>query len=175
MITMMFQNPPLILTLALESGAFNFFNTLRHQHFPADRNFIDAHLTLFHALPNEPAINHTVKNLASQVRTFTMTVVEPASIGNGVAYKIESRELMLLHKTLQDKWMNHLSRQDRQKLWPHITVQNKVSFTESQHLLQQLKNGFAPFSATATGLQLWEYLNGPWKLVETFNFPQSPA
>jgi hypothetical protein len=175
MINMTFHNPPLILTLALEPGAFQFFNELRQKHFPADRNFIDAHLTLFHALPNEPAINHTIKELSCRVMPFTLDVVEPTSIGNGVAYKIASRELMGIHKALQDKWIDLLSRQDRQKLWPHITVQNKAGFMEAQRLLQQLKMGFTPFSAAATGLQLWEYLNGPWKLVEHFTFPHSPA
>ena len=172
---MIAQHAPLILTLALEAGASQFFNTLRQAYFPRDRNFIDAHLTLFHALPNTPGIRQTVKELCSQVEPFTLTIVEPASIGNGVAYKILSRELMFLHKTLQEKWIDLLSRQDRQKLWPHITVQNKVGFMEAQNLLQQLKNGFTPFSAAATGLQVWEYLNGPWKFVEEFKFEPSPA
>ncbi|MEJ7684635.1 MAG: 2'-5' RNA ligase family protein [Segetibacter sp.] len=164
--------PPLILTLSIEKEATLFFNSLRKKHFPPSRNFIDAHLTLFHALPNEVEIINTVKDLCNLQKPFELIIKEVVSIGKGVAYKIESNELMQLHKSLQYKWQNFLSLQDRQKLWPHITIQNKVPLQEVKQLLYELKNNFTPFSTSATGLQLWEYLNGPWKLVEYFVFKQ---
>ncbi len=164
--------PPLILTLAIEKEASLFFNSLRKKHFPASRNFIDAHLTLFHALPNEYKITDTVKDLCNLQMPFELIINEVVSIGKGVAYKIESTELLQLHKALQNKWQNFLSLQDRQKLWPHITVQNKVPVQKVKQLLDELKNNFTPFSTSATGLQLWEYLNGPWKLVEYFVFKE---
>ena len=77
-----------------------------------------------------------------------------------------------MHKRFQQQWQQVLTPQDRQKLWPHITVQNKVMAPEAKALLAELKMSFKPFSATATGLQLWEYLNGPWRLVEVFWFKQ---
>lgn len=162
--------PPLIITLAVETSSFLYFNTLRKKHFPPERNFIDAHLTLFHALPNEKAIGSAVKGIADTQPSFYLTVTEPVSIGKGVAFKIESPELMQMHKTLQNKWLDFLSPQDRQKLWPHITVQNKVPAQQAQQLLAELKNGFTPFTTQATGLQVWEYLNGPWRFVEEHDF-----
>lgn len=162
--------PPLILTLAIGKDASHFFNSLRKKYFPPERNFIDAHLTLFHALPDEEAINLTVQDISNRQSSFVLAVKEPVSIGKGVAFKIESPELMQLHKTLQSKWPDFLSLQDRQKLWPHITVQNKVPAQEAQHLLAELKNGFTPFTVPATGLQVWEYLNGPWRFVEEYAF-----
>lgn len=163
-------NPPLILTLAISNEAFHFFNSLRRKHFPSERNFIDAHLTLFHALPDVEAVKHTIQNISTRQSSFLLAVKEPVSIGKGVAFKVESPELMQLHKTLQNKWLDFLSLQDRQKLWPHITVQNKVPAQEAQHLLAELKAGFIPSSFPATGLQLWEYLNGPWRFVEEYVF-----
>jgi hypothetical protein len=80
--------PPLILTLAIEQEAFSFFNLLRQKHFPASRNFIDAHLTLFHALPNNVTIIHAVRDICKQQKPFMLLIEEPVSIGKGVAYKI---------------------------------------------------------------------------------------
>ena len=44
---------PLIITAALDEGGFDWFDDLRRAHFPAHRNVVPAHLTLFHALPGE--------------------------------------------------------------------------------------------------------------------------
>ena len=42
---------PLLVTLALDPAAFAFFDESRRRWFPADRNLVPAHLTLFHRLP----------------------------------------------------------------------------------------------------------------------------
>ena len=42
---------PFILTLQLDAESFARFNALRQQYFPPSRNYLEAHLTLFHALP----------------------------------------------------------------------------------------------------------------------------
>ncbi len=162
--------PPLILTLALDKYDLDYFNSLRQKYFPAERNFIDAHLTLFHALANELTVSSTVKEICSNQASFVMAVTALVSIGNGVAFTIESRELMQLHKSLQNKWLEFLSNQDKQKLWPHITIQNKVPANEAKYVLKELQKNFEPFSLPAKGLQLWEYLNGPWRFVDEFLF-----
>lgn len=154
----------------MEEEASQFFNSLRKKYFPPSLNCIDAHLTLFHALPNENDIVDTVKDLCNHQESFVVEIKEVVSIGKGTAYKTESTELAQLHKSLQNKWQQFLSPQDRQKLWPHITVQNKVTPEEARKVLHELKSSFVPFSAMATGLQLWEYLGGPWKLIENFVF-----
>jgi 2'-5' RNA ligase len=162
--------PPLILTLSINKESALFFNFLRKKYFPPSLNFIDAHLTLFHALPYEDSIITTVKELCEVQMAFVLTIKEVVSIGKGVAFKIESSNLMQLHKALQNKWLPFLSAQDRQKLWPHITIQNKMLVQKAQELLNELKDSFTPLQASATGLQLFEYLNGPWKLVYEFVF-----
>lgn len=164
------MKPPLILTLALDKYDLDYFNSLRQKYFPANRNFIDAHFTLFHALANELTVSSTVTKICSNQASFVMNVTALVSIGNGVAFKIESRELMQLHKTLQNKWLEFLSNQDKQKLWPHITIQNKVPANEAKYVLSELQKNFRPFSLPAKGLQLWEYLNGPWRFVDEFLF-----
>jgi hypothetical protein len=165
-INVQMEQAPLILTVSIDTEGFQYFNSLRQKHFPPDRNFIDAHLTLFHALPNEQRIIDAVNELANRQSSFILQVKEPASIGKGVAFPLESAEIIALHRTLQSKWIDFISAQDRQKLWPHITIQNKVPLHESQKLRDELQKSFKPFHVVATGLRLWEYLNGPWKFVE---------
>ncbi|HUC82076.1 MAG TPA: 2'-5' RNA ligase family protein [Flavisolibacter sp.] len=163
--------PPLILTLRLSEEAFTFFNTLRQTYFPPERNFLSAHLTLFHHLPaGESRIVEDLAELAQQQQQIRLQTVAVVSIGKGVAYKIESAHLVRLHKELQIKWQQWLTPQDKQKLWPHITVQNKVSPAVAQQTLSVLMNSFQPFEAIGTGFDLWRYDGGPWSFLQYFPF-----
>jgi 2'-5' RNA ligase len=163
--------PPLILTLALDAEAEAFFDRLRLQHFPPERNFLKAHLTLFHNLPpREPAIIENIEALCTQQQPFLLQVAGVVSIGRGVAYKLESAVLQNLHRQWQQQWQPWLISQDKQTLWPHVTVQNKVTPEEARALLQQLQSTFTPFEVQATGLRLWNYLGGPWELVKSVPF-----
>jgi hypothetical protein len=91
------MKPPLIVTIKIDESSFNYFNGLRKKHFPPERNFIDAHLSLFHALPNEKSIIETIKNMAAKYSAFEMMVQSPKCIGNGVAFPLVSDELTSLH------------------------------------------------------------------------------
>ena len=44
---------PLILTLKLDQASFTRLDALRQAHFPPERNWLSAHLTLFHHLPGD--------------------------------------------------------------------------------------------------------------------------
>jgi len=44
---------PLILTAHIPDADLKPFNDLRQAHFPPERNFLQAHLTMFHRLPGE--------------------------------------------------------------------------------------------------------------------------
>lgn len=162
---------PLILSLNLNQEAADFFNALRKKYFPPERNYLKAHLTLFHALPAEllPEVKSYLRELADSTRIFDLEKMGWKSIGRGVAYVFQSEELQRLHKELQQEWEEQLSRQDQQKLWPHITIQNKVSGKEAKEtlaLVQELK----PPKVTAEGLDLWFYDGGPWEFIASFPF-----
>jgi hypothetical protein len=161
---------PLILTLLLNEEAETFFNILRQQHFPPERNYLKAHLTLFHHLPQEPKIHDDIKTICANQKPIVLQVVDVMPIGRGVAYKLESEMLQQVHKRLQQQWQSWLIPQDRQKLWPHITVQNKVAPQTARALLLQLQASFTPFEVHGLGFRLWTYLGGPWEMVDTFLF-----
>lgn len=164
---------PLILTLALDEKNQEYFNQLRKKYFPVERNFLDAHLTLFHNLPpTETKIKEMLVEVSKKQKVIDLDVKEVRSIGAGVAYKIESEVLIQLHYFLQKQWEPWLIPQDQHKLWPHITVQNKVEHAIATALRDELAQEFKPFTIKGVGLKLWEYLNGPWGYMETYEFKQ---
>ena len=162
---------PLILTLLLDPASQSRFDALRSAHFPPERNLLAAHVTLFHALPGD-AEQQVRADLAELARRspFPVGVTGLRSLGRGVAYVLESGELAALHRELAARWRDHLTRQDRQPLRAHVTVQNKVRADEAAALLAELRGGFTPWSAQAGGLALWRYLGGPWEHLETVPF-----
>ncbi|MBS1528060.1 MAG: 2'-5' RNA ligase family protein [Bacteroidetes bacterium] len=161
---------PLILTLGINEEAQHYFDNLRYRHFPPERNFLKAHLTLFHLLPDEPGIYDDLNVMAEKQPIFSLQAERIVSIGRGTAIKIKSQELMSLHRALQDCWSGFLSAQDKQKLWAHITIQNKVSPEKALELQALLNTGFKPFRFRASGLRLWRYLGGPWEELAFFKF-----
>ncbi|GGB81881.1 2'-5' RNA ligase family protein [Dyadobacter sediminis] len=161
---------PLIATLAITPSAQDYFNQLRRQHFPSRRNYLDAHLTLFHALPDEPWIVEDTKNMAANQQPFEVTAQSIVSLGGGTAFKIISPELPALHQMLQKGWFESLTNQDRQKRNFHITIQNKVEPHEAKKLQAELIPDFQPFRFSVHGIQLWRYLDGPWEFLMKFDF-----
>jgi len=160
----------LILTVLLEENSQKHFDVLRARHFPKEINYLKAHLTLFHKLPASDLTYDRINALVSNQKSFSMHVNAVVSIGNGVAFKIESPELQHIHAELQSAFAAVLTAQDKQKLWPHITVQNKVTAIEAKALKEELEKSFNPQAIEAKGLVLSEYLNGPWQLHRLYPF-----
>lgn len=163
---------PLILTLQFDERSFTFFDEQRRRYFPPERNFIPAHLTLFHALPGEQVgtIQQDIKVRASDQKPFSLDVAGVRSLGRGVAYVLASPELAELRRHLAKTWNDWLKPQDRQNHNPHVTVQNKVDPTQARALLEELSDGFMPFQVEAIGMDLWWYRGGPWEKVRSFPF-----
>ena len=163
---------PLILTLQLDERAFAVFDEQRRRYFPPERNFIPAHLTLFHALPGEhlDKIQQDLEGCALNRKPFSLDVTGVRSLGRGVAYALASPDLAELRRHLALRWNDWLKPQDRQNHNPHVTVQNKVDPTQARALLEDLADGFQPFEVTGMGLDLWWYRGGPWEKVRTFSF-----
>ncbi|SEP66538.1 2'-5' RNA ligase [Faunimonas pinastri] len=165
-------NQPFVLTLELDPRSFGFFDALRRAHFPAGRNLIPAHLTLFHQLPAARAreVKHLLALAASGQAPIDLRNAGPKSIGRGVAFNLVSPALLSLHRRLQAEFAPWLVPQDGGGLHPHVTVQNKVSHLEAEALRKTLSAESWPETVTGTGLHLWRYLNGPWESVKLFRF-----
>ena len=164
--------PPFILTLKLNSTAFAFLNDLRRRHFPPERNFIPAHITLFHQLPAEqgPAIGQLLQEICAKTAVLHLSLPELRYLGKGVAVAVDSPELTRLRGRLASVWSAWLSAQDRQGYRPHVTIQNKVAPDKARRLYERLAAAWEPFPACGEGVLLWRYLGGPWELVQDFPF-----
>jgi 2'-5' RNA ligase len=161
----------LVVTLLLDDAAQQRFDRLRAEHFPAQRNRLAAHVTLFHALPGEEedAVRADLANVADRP-PFDVAVTGVRFLGRGVAYELSSADLAAVRASLARAWAPWLTPQDRQKHRPHVTVQNKVAPDVARALHARLSGSFVPHSVTARGLGLWRYLGGPWAPVAEFGF-----
>lgn len=167
------QDPdPLILTLVLDVDAQATFDELRTAHFPPARNHLAAHVTLFHALPGRLAteVGADVARAAAGRSRFPAQVAGLSSLGRGVAFTLVAPEALTLRADLAGRWSSHLTRQDQAWSRPHVTIQNKVAPATAAALLDALREGFEPWTATAEGLALWRYRGGPWDHMSTVQF-----
>lgn len=164
--------PPLIVTLKFDDDSFEFFDNLRRLYFPPERNFLSAHLTLFHRLPGEESnkIEGDLISVCNGFENFPLKFTEWRTLGRGVAMTVESPELQALRRFLANVWIGWLTAQDRQKFQPHITVQNKVAPDEAKYLYENLAADWQARTGEATGLRLWHYLGGEWKSERDFFF-----
>ncbi len=165
---------PLILTLKLDAESFAFFDELRQTHFPAERNFLAAHLTMFHNLPGQyqEKIENDLQNLCDHFKPLPLHFPKWRFLGKGAAVEVESGALLNLRGELKHQFDEWLTNQDRQKFKPHITVQNKVAPDIARDLFDELSANWSGRTGTGIGIELWHYLNGPWKLANEFVFKQ---
>ena len=164
---------PFIVTLQLDAENAEALNVLRRAHFPAERNFLDAHITLFHALPGdeEEAIKADLRLRCAEMEAFDVFLSRIRFTGRGVALSVESAELSRLRAALAQQWNEYLTPQDRQGYRPHVTLQNKVPPETARTLYERLLAEWTPKTAHSRGLELWRYRGGPWEKLTDFPFP----
>lgn len=167
---------PLIVTARIAERDIEPFDRLRQRHFPPDRNLLGAHLTMFHRLPGEyrDRICKTLTNVAAQARVTTARVSSLRHLGAGVAFVVTCPELDDIRASLKAEFVTWLGSQDVQTWRPHITIQNKAPKATSDALYRDLTSSLEPHTIEILGLDLWNYLGGPWKHLEFLPFDTRP-
>ena len=163
---------PLIVAALLGAADQARFDRLRKTHFPPERNQLDAHLTMFHAIPPmlEQELRHRLAAIAGGCAPVRATVSGLMNLGGGVAYRIVSDELDSIRAELADGFRGYLTQQDSHGWRPHITVQNKVTSSIAIATLATLERGFTPHPLAVTGLAYHHYEGGPWRLGRRYPF-----
>ena len=157
-----------ILTAEMDEMSFAWLDGLRREHFPPERNVLSAHLTLFHQLsPAQVARLRLIERPCAPVELRFDRVV---FLGFGVALGVQSAELERLRSKARAEIGGEFSRQDAQPWKPHVTVQNKVTAESARQLHHALARGFSERVGAATGLLIWQYLGGPWKMADRIAF-----
>lgn len=166
------RHDPIIMTASMGRNDQAWANALRRAHFPPERNFLDAHITLFHHLPaahESEAIART-KALVAEFAAPEASLSEVMNLGRGVAYRIHSPGLMTIRAMMAEAFHGLLTVQDQGQPRLHITVQNKVEPAVAKALLQQLAAAFIARPLTIAGLALHRYQGGPWEPIGEWRF-----
>jgi 2'-5' RNA ligase len=163
-----------VLTALFDPASALRFDAMRRAYFPAKRNFVPAHCTLFHKLPGERKADVVLLlgRLCASARPFTAFTSSVLNFGRGVAYGLDAPGLVAFRQEVAHAFSPWLSDQDRQRYRPHVTVQNKVDPAVARHLLASLEDDFAPWPVRIEGVCLWRYRGGPWDSAGTFRFGQ---
>ncbi|MGX7894992.1 2'-5' RNA ligase family protein [Tsuneonella sp. HG222] len=162
---------PLIVTAELPESLQSRADQLRKAHFPPERNFLKAHVTLFHALP--PSAEGELRQcLAAEAagRPVPARLEGVMSLGRGVALRIASPAMLDLRDRLAERFHGLLTPQDEHRPRLHITVQNKVSPHEAKLLLAHLSVEIEPRDFAFAGLALYRYRGGPWETAGRWSF-----
>jgi len=162
---------PLIVTAEMAPADLAWLDALRRHHYPAERNQLPAHLTMFHALP--PSLEGEARQrlaLATKAKAPRAAVAGVMDLGGGVAFRIVSDDLDSIRNDLSDAFHGMLGAQDQGGWRPHVTIQNKVSNREARRLVDALQEGLAPRTLGISGLGLHRYLGGPWETLQVWPF-----
>ena len=161
----------LIVTAEIAERDFSWLEGLRRAHYPADRNQVPAHLTMFHALP--PSAEAEAKSRLSAFATHApphAAIEGLMNLGGGVAFRVVSPDLDRIRNDLAERFHGLLSAQDSAGWRPHVTIQNKVPDKQARALLSQLEGDFRPRALAISGIGLHRYLGGPWERLASYSF-----
>jgi hypothetical protein len=162
---------PLIVSALFGPGDDGWLQQLRQTHYPAGRNRVPAHLTLFRQLPPSLA-----GELSARLAAATAAPPPPAlvaglmDLGEGTAFRVESPALEAIRDALADAFHGLLMPQDQTPWRPHVTIQNKVEPRVARALRQQLAATFEPRPLQIRALASWRYLDGPWQKLKEHPF-----
>lgn len=162
----------LILTALLHRDMHAWATSLRTAHFPPERNYLEAHVTLFHALPGRcrDEIIDVCRHLAKDFAPVPGRLVGLMNLGGGTALKLESEGMLMLRDQIAAHFHGMLTQQDQQGKRLHVTIQNKVSSKEAKALQAELEGEILPRDFAFRGLGLFRYCGGPWEAVREFAF-----
>lgn len=152
------HGPSHVLTLHTDKAHHASMTKLRNTYFPPKLNKLDAHITLFHALPGEKLDTElipAIKGIVSGTKSYRIRATGPfrlkAGVGISVADDIEyankgknGRNMTrIIHAELRKKWGNWLSDQDSRPVRAHYTVMNKVNNDQVvEKALEELEKSF---------------------------------
>ena len=163
---------PLIVTAELPEPLRGWATGLRRAHFPPERNYLDAHVTLFHALPpsSEGEAKRALALMASDTAPPPAALKGLMSLGRGTALKLASPAMLALRDRLAEHFHGLLTAQDQHRPRLHVTIQNKVDAQAAKALQMELAPQIDERTFTFAGLALHRYQGGPWAFVQRWPF-----
>jgi len=166
------ENAPIIITALMGKSDQAWADGMREQHFPPERNFLNAHITLFHHLPpgHLPEIKSRLKDMARQYAPPPAMLADVMMLGRGVAYRVDCPDLSTIRDELAAAFHGLLIPQDQARPKLHITIQNKVEPKVAKALHTRLSIEFEPRDFDICGLAAYYYRGGPWERISSWKF-----
>ena len=168
----MTSSAPFIVTAELPADVFAWADGLRRAHFPPERNWLQAHVTLFHAFA--PSLREELyggrRAQAARHAPPRAEVTGLMNLGCGTAIALASPAMSAIRAEIAEHFHGALTAQDSHAPRLHITVQNKVAPEAARTLQGELAPLVArrPFAFTGLGLRL--YRNPHWERLAVFAF-----
>jgi len=163
---------PFIVTAELPRDIFVWADALRREHFPSERNKLEAHVTLFHSFA--PSLREELlgllPQLAGEFAPPRARIVGLMDLGKGTALDIRSAGMLEIREVIADHFHGALTAQDRHQPRLHITIQNKVLRKEAIALQVAMASVLVERDFTFSGLGLHLYRGGPWEALGRWSF-----
>lgn len=163
---------PLILTFRLDSGSQALLDEWRASYFPPSRNYLKAHLTIYHQLPGQKlvSIQEALQRVVANEKPTDLHFDGLKHHQGFVGITLSAPGVVGIKERLDLEFKDVLRAQDRQGYRPHITVTNLGSPGDAKRCYDQLSKMFIPWTGCAVGLDLYHYHGGPWEHAATFLF-----
>ena len=163
---------PLIVTAELPSDLAAWTERLRRAHYPADRNRVAAHVTLFRAMPPscEDELRDVLAAVAREQGPVPARLDGLMPLGHGTALGISSPAMLDLRAEVTGHFRGLLPPHDAPAPRLHVTIQNKVIEREARALQAELARTLEPRDFRFAGLALHRYCEGPWDFLKRWSF-----
>lgn len=163
---------PFIVTAELPPDLFKWADALRRTHFPPERNWLQAHVTLFHSFA--PSLRRELPALLARIAAEyappSARIDGLMDLGQGTALAIVSPAMLAIREVIADHFHGALTAQDHHAPRLHITIQNKVPREAARALQAELAGLLESRRFKFTGLGLHLYCNPHWQLQGTWRF-----
>ena len=163
---------PFIVTAKLPPDIHGWAEGLRRAHYPAERNHLHAHVTMFHAFA--PSLLEELRDflprVCSEFAAPKAEITGLMDLGTGTAIALASPQLLALRELIADHFHGSLTAADLHEPRPHITIQNKVTKREARALQAALVPTITLRQFAFPALELHLYRGGPWELIKRCPF-----
>jgi hypothetical protein len=160
------------VTAELPPDLLAWADALRRQYYPAERNKLAAHVTLFHSFA--PSLRDELRGVLAQ---FAGEFAAPPAridgtldLGSGTALKIASSGMDEIRAQIAEHFHGLLTAQDMHEPRLHITIQNKVLRRSAIALQQELASSLAARDFAFRGLALQIYRTTHWETLGQWPF-----
>jgi hypothetical protein len=162
---------PLLVVAELPREVFAWADALRRRHYPAERNRLGAHVTLFHGLP--PSAQDEVLTLLGDLSRLpppAASISGLIDLGGGTAFAVESPAMAALHAEMAERLHGLIQQKDARPLRLHITVQNKVAAADARALQAELSRTSCRRDFRFRGFGLYGWTGDLWQQARIFPF-----